>query len=249
MKEVIKKIVHFSVAFVAAFSSSMYASTITTYLQYPPQPLINSIDKELSQETLQKAGKQDPVEFTKKRLSRDVEDVLHQLSGFISLYAGYLDYSNKDGLIVLPLRHKEPKTYIVITPRIVPKKVFSNTIAHVEYELPDIQDPVKIYQLDRKKDDKGDFFWRVKAIERPKDKKINPIAVVLLTLPENIYIREGDHLATDDPNLILPNLYVVGNTEKPHAMLDFLDIKRFFETIEIGRTTKEKLSQEIITND
>ena len=41
-----------------------------------------------------------------------------KLSGFVSIYGGYLDISNKNGIIQFPLRQSSKKMYVAFTEKI-----------------------------------------------------------------------------------------------------------------------------------
>jgi len=130
-----------------------------------------------------------------------------KLSGFLSVYAGFMDISDKDGLISFPLRHSKPKIYLAITKDIKIVKVKENTISHKEF-LPDLQ--VKLYSFEKKdsidpKDPtKKTLYWSVNEIQGKNEKKVNPLTIVILTDPSNIYVPTGDFLSMESPHLILP---------------------------------------------
>ena len=242
------------------FTTAVYSNTITTYLKHPSIEVLNSAQKDFLQQKSRDVGKQEPTQTAKTSLELNVEEMLPSLSGFIALYGGYLDYSNMDGRIALPRRHNDDKLYVIVTPTIKTKTVYKETIGHLELMLPDSNEPIKIYKLERKEEEVTDketekkekvLFWTVSEETIPEDKKINPLSVVILTRPENLFIPTGDFMTTDNPNLILPNIYVVGNMEKPFSSFDFMDIKKYFEPVEIKEEKKEKkkLKQQIILNE
>ena len=92
-----------------------------------------------------------------------------KLSGFIAIYAGFMDISDRDGLISFPLRHVSPKINVAVTEQINLIKVKENTISHREF-LPQNQVPSKLYSFERKEDidpkdpTKKTTYWSVKEI-------------------------------------------------------------------------------------
>ena len=83
----------------------------------------------------------------------------------------------------------------------------------------------------------------------PKNKKINPITVIILAKPKNLFVLEGDFMAAKNVQLILPNIYVIGNKDKEKILLKMLDIKRYFERIKAKEKKASDTSmQKMITN-
>jgi hypothetical protein len=194
--------------------------------------------------------------------------LIQKLSGFISLYGGYMNYSDSNGLISFPLRHATPtKLYIALTPEIHLEKVRGETVSHEEF-VPEFivndQNPTKLYSFERKLDEKkpaapgapatapapatppagGEAkpeekkmaYWEVKEIPIPENKKINPLTIVILTKPKNIYIPVGKFLTIESTHLILPDFYVLGNVDNENIAFKTLEYSRHFERI----TTEEK---------
>src|SRR5271156_2951774 len=52
------------------------------------------------------------------------------IAGIFVTYAGYLDVSSVDGLVMLPRKHPEPKFHIIVTNKIIPVAMMNNTIHH-----------------------------------------------------------------------------------------------------------------------
>ena len=251
-----KKIVMYTIVpLIIATTNPLEANIITTFLDHPPQEVLQSIKQDFLKNKfarkLDKLGTQDPMKQAHKNLKNQIKLNLPKLSGFVTLYKGYVNYSNRKGLIALPLKHSEPKVTLVITPSIKLKKVFGHTISHVEFFLPDHTVKTKTYVFERKKDKKKVPFWNIKEEKTPPNKKLHPDSMVLLTKPKNIVVPTGDFMTTEDPNLILPSLFVVGNFAKAQVQFDFLDIKRYFEQVSFEKKEeKEKLvTQSIIVNE
>ena len=168
------------------------------------------------------------------------------LSGFIAIYAGYMDISNHDGLLMFPLRHATPKIYVAIAPSIELVKVKGETISHREFMF---GEDSKLYLLERKVDDKKNMYWHITEENIPIDKKINPLTLVIFAKTKNIIIPTGDFLISESSHLILPDFYVIGNNDQAKITLQALDIKRYFESIvEEKKKASDNSLQKMVTN-
>ena len=220
---------------------NVYSRTITLYLKEPPSNIVQSIKKKLQQ-----PKKISSTTIAKKQLKNKYETILPKLSGFIAIYGGYIDYSDVNGNITFPLLHTESKLYLVITSEFKPINIHGNTFSHKEF-IKNV--PKEMYLFEKKEDEQKVPFWKVSKQEIPKDNKIPRLSITLLTKPKNIVVPIGDFIATDNQNLILPNVYVVGNNSNQQSLSNFLDIKRFFEQIERKEKTKDTTIQELIQNN
>lgn len=216
-----------------------YARSIDLILKPAPPEVVQEVKKEL------KVGKT-PTQTGKQLLKNSFERLLPDRSGFITLYGGYIDYSNADGGIQFPLLHKEKKIYLVITPEIELTTVFGSTISHKNF-VKDV--PAEIYLLEKKKnEEEKTVYWRITKEEKPEHNRISPLSIVILTNPKNLVIPVGDFITPKTQNFILPNIYVAGNDNNTKATLNFLDIKRFFEQIKREEKIDKKTLQKLITN-
>jgi hypothetical protein len=174
---------------------------------------------------------QTPGELASDQLQAAFNQVLTpHLSGFPVLYAGYITSTDEAGLAILPLRHAQEKLYIAVTPDIRLIHVKGQSFSHAEY-LPDRITQLALYKCEKLLDDKEVPFWRVTKIERPDDSRINPISVIILTNPDNIFVQTGDIKAASSEQLVLPPIRVVGNQDKNAVALRLLDIKPYFEEV------------------
>jgi hypothetical protein len=168
------------------------------------------------------------------------------LSGFACIYGGYMDISDIDGLVSFPLRHASPKIYVVLTPRIELVNVKENTFSHRKF-VPG--NKALIYSFERKTDTKNNLYWHVTIENIPADLTINPLALVILTNPYNIYINQGDYLCTDESQMVLPPFYVVGCNDNEEALFSMLSIRRFFEPIsKEWKKVTDYATQQIVQN-
>ncbi|MCF7899237.1 hypothetical protein K9L05_01150 [Candidatus Babeliales bacterium] len=209
-----------------------------------PEPILDSAQEKISQDSKEKKHKsianKTPSQITQKPLKILLKKLLPDLSGFIALYKGYMDYSTETGFISFPRHQKSSNLYLAITPRVELIKIKGNTISHQKY----MQDtPTKIYLFEKKQDKNKQFFWQVSEQKLPANRVISPLTVVLLTKPKNIYIVQRDFMTNDSSHLILPdNIYVLDNLNNTKILLNTLNSKRYFETIKY----KEKEANKII---
>lgn len=207
--------------------------------------IFNAIEK------IKKLDEKTPAQISKKLLKNEYKKFLHPtLGGFLAIYGGYIDYSDLNGQISFPLRHTKSKLYLIITPNIKLIKVKGNTISHKELDKSE-KENTQIYLFEKKEDKNNQFYWHVSKQETTNDKIINPLSVVILTKPKNLYVSTGDFISNDNKQLILPkNIYVINNNQNSKILLNFMNIKNFFEPIEIeDKKISDILFQKMITNN
>lgn len=212
-------------------TSSMLADNrIVLYLKHAPPQVLTSIETEVT---------------SKKKSSPAI--IKPALNGVASIYGGYFGVSSHDGLISFPLRHTAQKVYLAVTPSINLARVKSNTISHRTY-APD-PTPTVIYSFELKKDDKSRSFWEVKKDAMPVDRIINPLTVVLLTPIDNVFIPEGQFLAAENPQLILPDILLLNRQGNEASLLKAMDIRPYFEAIAVEKKKNNDTStQQMIKN-
>jgi len=231
----IKKIVSY-VIIIASIGRLNADNRIIAYMKQAPDKAITQAIEQLRKDTIEekikKLNKKTPGELSIKMVKNEIRKYLiPKQSGFLALYAGYSDYSNSDGLIHFPLRHVESKLYLIITKKIKLEKVKGNTISQLEFSTAKNNDK-KIYLFEKQQDKNKQYFWRVSEEKNYKEKRINPISVVILTSPKNIYIPTGDFMTDASKHLILPSIYVVGNVDNNQIILNTLNMKHYFEPID-----------------
>lgn len=189
-----------------------------------------------------------PGEFVTNQLEQTMRQFLTpKLSGFPLLYAGYTTITDGNGLATFPLRHAQQKLYIAVTPDIKMIHVKGTSFSHTEYSA-DMNVPLALYKLEKSEDDKKQMFWKISKIEKPDNNRINPITVVILSHPENIYIPEGSVMATPGEQMVIPPIRVVGNQDKDLVNLRTLDITQHFEKVQIkAKRANDNTVQKITT--
>lgn len=226
---------------------------IILYLKNIPE----SMQKEISQEADQKdiapkITKIDalmPGQISKKLVKKALQShIKPHLSGLMAIYGGYADISNHQGLISFPLRHITPKLYLAITPTINLVKIKGNTFSHQEFVTQD-QNSIALYSFELKKDEKQNSYWDVKEEKIPENKKINPITMVILTNPKNLFVPCGTFFTSPNIQLVLPDIFVISRSSNEHALLQALDLSRYFEPIAIEqKKVSDYAIQIMITN-
>lgn len=231
-----KKLIVISIVLNVLFFKTGLSNTITGYLKPAPINVISSVEEELAStnKTLKKLSKKSPVSVGKKLLKNQIKELVPKESGFLCLYGGYVDCTDKDGNYSFPLLHKEPLLYVAITPEIKPIVMYGTTVSHKAL-IPN--KPVKIYKFEKQTDEDGLLFWRIQEEPRSENNRLHPFTLTILTKPKNIFVPIKDSITEEDLNVVLPSMYVVGNIDRARSVLNFLDIKRFFEPIEIEKRT------------
>jgi hypothetical protein len=225
---------------------------IIIYLNSVPEQALNSVEQELAKEQgikkINNITQKTPGQLSKRLIKNEAKkSSIPKPGGFLALYAGYCDYSNPDGQISFPLRHTTSKLYLVITKKIKLDKLKGETLSHLEFEK---EEPTQIYLFEKKKDKRKKFFWKVSLAQKPQNNKISPLSVVLLTNPKNIYVPLAEFMSDATKHLILPNIYAVGNIDKNAMLLNTINIKRYFEPIDVqNEKTSDIVFRKMITNN
>lgn len=187
---------------------------------------------------------------TDRSISNKKQLLNPSLSGFLTLYSGYMDYSNSDGEISFPLRHESNKAYLIITPNIRLIKVKENTISHKEFDET-VKDKTAIYLFEKKRDKNKQFYWHVTKQDYPNNKIISPLSLIILTNPQNIFVKTGDFMMIDNKQFILPrNVYVITNNQSRKILLTFMNMEKYFEPIDLkDKEINKTLFQKIMINN
>jgi hypothetical protein len=150
-------------------------------------------------------------------------------SGIWATYYGYLEVSNDFGQISFPRRTEKPILNFLFTNKIKPIMMMGNTVHHWELEkdAPAIQ-----YRAERIQDPTTKhYLWDVKQIALPKNNRVELNTVVVFVKPKNVYVPEGASLASDNPNLIMPPIYVKKGAKWVSETFYLLNLKHLFGPI------------------
>lgn len=153
----------------------------------------------------------------------------HPVGGIFATYAGFVEPSSPyDGGIIFPLKHVKPSFHFIISKQIEPIIMLGRTVHHWE-ELPKIE--AKSYLIEQHQDpDTKLYYWQVTKEALPDD-KIPLNSIVLFANPHDVHIPEGITLATNDPQLELPDVYINDDYDPIRAALRLLKVNHFFRLI------------------
>jgi len=247
MKNVIKKIfIALSILSIANYTMVSYGQSfdhiITFYLQeYPtitPEP---AIKEENNQNSL-----------IPEHIGYHLPPFIPPSSqeGIFASYFGYLQKSNFDGQITLPLIGKTPKK-LLITTSIIPIWMVGNTIHHWEIKSDTDTIKTKLYSIEQEHDEPTNlYYWNVKELPLPKNKIITLDTILLFTDPQSIYVPLGIYLTNNNPQVILPTLYVKKNNDTIIPPLLMLNVTQFFSFLsnEYKKYNDLYYSSHLITN-
>lgn len=231
-----KKTIFFLFAYAACVGTLRPDTRLIAYLTHAPAEIIQEAEQEAHRERLLEKmdsfDQKNPGYFSKQQLKAGLLSLLRPtLGGILALYGGYADYSNADGLLGFPLRHADNTLYVAITEEIIPVKAVGQTISHIEFYDP-TQRPVDFFLYEKKQDQAKQYYWEVKKIPLPADRKVPLTTLIILTKPSNVMAFPG-HLFTEKSNhLILPPLYLLGNSNQVEVITKLLDIQQYFEPID-----------------
>lgn len=240
-----------AVVFVFLMQSMQADTRLVLYFSHLPQSEISLIQNDIKKEQSTTVNDLVPLSTPGGLAADQIDQAMKlfltpKLSGFPILYAGYVTITDTDGLATFPLRHAQQKLYIAITPDIKMIHVKGSSFSHAEYS-PDQAIALSLYKCEKLEDDKKQPFWKVTKIDKPDTNRINPITTVILTHPDNIFVREGDIMASPGEQLILPPIGVIGTQDKDLVNLRLLDIKPYFEQVQseqkrVNETTIQKIT-------
>lgn len=225
-------------------------NTITLQLQHAPADIIQQVEKTLSEQRNGDIFEQDlkqktPKQFNQKLLKSEIRALLKPvLSNYAATYGGYIDISDKNGLISFPLRHQGDKVSVALTQSFEPILFEGNTISHIIFN----QD-TKMYLFEKKTGKKEQVYWEVTEQPIEKGKKNAPTTIVILTNINNIAIIPGSYLTTKTVQFVLPNaFFVVGNTNNEKDLLNSLELRTIFERVSVDKKITNTIEQRRITN-
>jgi hypothetical protein len=153
------------------------------------------------------------------------------VNGIFATYGGFLTISDETGFMAFPRRHTKKSINILITPQITPMFMAGNTLHHWFIE-PDTE--TAFYTLTETIDQKtNQALWDTKKAELPENGRIPLETIVILLKPRFIYVPEGVSLTTESSNLVLPDIYVKQDVNKPAHALKMLRVTNFFGPLEL----------------
>lgn len=240
------------------FGSLLTSPLIIIYLKPIPksaqifngnQPIKNqkTIDEKIA-----KISQKTPSGFSKNGLKNSLRNQeVPSLGGFLVTYGGYMEYSGLDGLITFPLKHSPATTVNLLISsdvHLIPIRNATFAFEEINSDDPNLS---KIYSYNKHKDKKGFYYWNVREIPLPRTQQVSPIAIVIHTSPQNIFVQEGEFYSQEGTSIVLPeNLYVLGNTMNIKLLIEFINKAAFYEPIKFKQESpKDTVLQSIIENN
>lgn len=151
------------------------------------------------------------------------------VSGIFFAYAGFLSITNVSGQVIFPRKQTDPSFELLITDKLTPMPVLNTIIDHWELET---GTPFEMYLVTRAWDTQARlFYWTVKRIPGPADKKIPLTTIVMFAKPKHVFVPTGVSPASSDPNLVLPDIYVRETIRAPANSMYLLNLRQFFGPI------------------
>lgn len=230
----------------ALFTTSVASLLVTCSLS--ADPIITLFLKPYPELTSQEAHRESEKFKKPGKIAKRVMEAAFYVPGvagvFVS-YAGFLETSNDIGQISFPRKHAKAELLLFIADRPTPIIMFEQTVSHWELE---IGRPAAAYRYERKKDQETDaVFWQVTPHEIAKDHRIPAESIIIFAKPQWVYIPTGITLAHDEPNLVLPDIYIKKgiNLSKNASYLLYL-IHLFGPVHPKNRRTETRITTQVV---
>jgi len=157
------------------------------------------------------------------------------IGGIFATYAGFLTASGpSDGKIIFLRKHKKELFDIIISPQINPVILHSRTVHHWQLNKPQPGKPAtaRAYQIERIKDEEtGLYYWSTAIVPLPDNGIVPLLSLVIFAKPDEVYIPQGFTFTTDNPQLILPDVYITKKIDVAEASVGVLNIMHFFRLV------------------
>ncbi|MFA6066108.1 MAG: hypothetical protein WC707_02915 [Candidatus Babeliaceae bacterium] len=152
--------------------------------------------------------------------------------GVYATYAGFVTHSDNNGQIIFPRKHEKNEMIYVLTQKIKPVILQGNT---VNYFIATPQADVAYFKAEQLFDEhKKIYYWHVAQQPVPDNRIIPPLSLHFFVKPEHMVIPEGDFVADNNPNLLLPTVYTTKDITIGTNSLLFLKISKFFSPIKFA---------------
>ncbi len=217
-----------------------FADNVITFF-FRPYPTADA--HELAQNLANK------LEKSHKLARHQIEGIVgrNPIAGIFSTYAGFIESSNANGQVIFPRKHAQPKLTLIITNKITPVMMFSQTVHHMELE--ELAPKPMMYTLERKQDqDTAKWYWDVQQVtDIPRDYSIPAESIVIIAKPHYIYVPTGITLTSDSPNLVLPNIYVKKGINIIANSLYMLNLMHLFRNPDTQFKKQNKSYEELVS--
>ncbi len=210
------------VAYLLLFGSNIYAAArINLYLENYPfsaekaQKMVDNLDQ--------------PHKIEQYKLEGQFD---HQPKvGIMATYAGFLDVSNVNGLLVFPRKHTGAEILLVITPEMEPEFMFGTTIHHWKLKA---SEPQAFFKMVRDYDKGTDtYFWNTTEVGAPENNILPADSLVIFARPKDVYVPTGITPTDNRENLTLPSVLIKKGADVIDNALFVLRISSFLRPIEL----------------
>lgn len=195
------------------------ADPVITFFMKPYGPCISSDTAQQASVNLRK-----PHKLAKTSLAS--LNTCPPIAGILSTYAGYLALSDPDGQTTFPKKHILPFVYLLITPKITPILIASNTIHHWDIAEPHRAVMYKVERLHNEAEEL--YYWNITKVPIPANHRVPLESITIIMKPDHIYVPEGITLTEESNNLILPPIFVKKITKINTTALYMLNVRQFF---------------------
>ena len=152
------------------------------------------------------------------------------LGGIPLMYYGYITYTRNNGIIMLPRMHESSEFYILLSTHINPIFMIGNTIHHLEV-IPNTKNAY--YKITKNYDAQTQTnFWNVEQIPLPTHGQLPLETIIIFVEPEDLYIPEGISITNDNPQAILPVIYLKNDKNNNKNSIASLEINYLFKAID-----------------
>ena len=156
----------------------------------------------------------------------------NRTAGIFSSYFGFLNSSDQNGQTTFPRKHSNTKIKLIITDKIMPVMMFQSTVSHWEL-IPGT--PAILYDCEQKEDPSTQLtYWNIAQGTLPENNQISPNdALIIFAKPKNIYVPIGASLAKQEPNLIIPDMYIKKGIQTARNAMYVLNLSFLFRPIDL----------------
>ena len=154
------------------------------------------------------------------------------VAGILVTYSGYIASSDYNGEITLPRKHQKSMITIVVTPEMVPVRLFENTFLHWNL-ITGV--PAKMYSCEQKYNERTQqTYWDVQESPFLAGNQIPISAIVIIAKPKDVTMNIGTTPTLDTANLVLPDVYVKKGINIIKNSSYMLTIRHLFKPVEIA---------------
>jgi len=152
------------------------------------------------------------------------------LSGVPVIYYGFITYSKKDGIVMLPRMHETREFYVLLSTKISPVFMLKNTVHHLEITKGSNH---AFYKITKKYDEPTKSnLWNVEKTSLPMGDQLPLETIIIFIEPEDFYIPEGITLSNENAQSILPVMYIKSDKNHTINSLASLEINYLFKVID-----------------